>query len=306
VASRTKPTRFWLRSARQAHPCIPAARSARALPSITLRYRGCRECRVLQPAPTASRGVKEAHEQVTTGRAEITGIPCANGFNGFLRALPGEPGFFATVACEGGHRLCKLDTSVGMSGPHDFAVRAQRHSSFRRRPRPSHPASRFVTIAHTPLLPRRDGASFGFDLPDGTSRIFFARGLDDPNHVDKSREMGVYAQGIFAPQGVLPAAPRASKRELICPTTSKSFRFLLIVGEGGSNERSEFESGERGCLQEIKTPHPPSLREGTFSHKGRRKKAPLDVRLHRQPSAQRIGSAMAKRDDDEPSGGDGW
>jgi len=84
---------------------------------------------VLQPPPTASRGVKEAHEQVTTGRAENTGIPCANGFNGFLRALPGEPGFFATVVPE---KLAsqEFDTSVGMSGPHDFAVRAQRHSSF--------------------------------------------------------------------------------------------------------------------------------------------------------------------------------
>jgi hypothetical protein len=174
--------------------------------AITLEERGRRECRVLQPPPTASRGVKEAHEQVTTGRAENTGIPCANGFNGFLRALPGEPGFFATVACaacraQGRHRLCKLDTSVGMSGPHDFAVRAQRHSSFSTSPRPSHPASRFVTIAHTPLLPRRDGASFGFDLPDGTRKKFFARGLDHPNHVDKSREIGVFAQGIFRLKG---------------------------------------------------------------------------------------------------------
>jgi hypothetical protein len=66
--------------------------------AITLEERGRRECRVLQPAPTASCDVKEAHEQVTTGRAEITGIPCANGFNGFLRALLGEPGFLATVA----------------------------------------------------------------------------------------------------------------------------------------------------------------------------------------------------------------
>jgi hypothetical protein len=71
---------------------------------------------------------KEAHEQITTGQPEITGIPCANGFNGFLRALLGEPGFLATVAPK---KLAsqELDTSVGMSGPHDFAVRAPRHSS---------------------------------------------------------------------------------------------------------------------------------------------------------------------------------
>jgi len=30
--------------------------------------------------------------------SRFTGIPRANGFNGFLRALSGEPGFFATIA----------------------------------------------------------------------------------------------------------------------------------------------------------------------------------------------------------------
>jgi len=48
--------------------------------AITLEERGRRECRVLQPPPTASRGVKEAHEQVTTGRAENTGIPLREWF----------------------------------------------------------------------------------------------------------------------------------------------------------------------------------------------------------------------------------
>src|SRR6476659_1504543 len=42
-----------------------------------------------------------------------------------------------------------------------------------------------------------------------------------------------------------------------------------LVGEGGSNERSSFETGE-GFFPRRQTPHPPSLREGTFSHKGRR------------------------------------
>jgi hypothetical protein len=39
-----------------------------------------------------------------------------------FRALPGEPGFLATVIPE---KLAsqELDTSVGVSGPHDFAVR---------------------------------------------------------------------------------------------------------------------------------------------------------------------------------------
>jgi hypothetical protein len=43
-----------------------------------------------------------------------------DGFNSVLRALLGEPGFLAPVV----KRIvtARLDTSVGVSGPHDFAV----------------------------------------------------------------------------------------------------------------------------------------------------------------------------------------
>ena len=59
-----------------------------------------------------------------------------------IRDLPGVPGLIATVAREFVH---ELDTSVGVSGPHDFAVRAG--IARRATPtRPSHPAPRFVTI----------------------------------------------------------------------------------------------------------------------------------------------------------------
>jgi hypothetical protein len=33
---------------------------------------------------------KKAHEQVTTGTPKQSGFSCANGFNGFLRALSGD------------------------------------------------------------------------------------------------------------------------------------------------------------------------------------------------------------------------
>jgi hypothetical protein len=45
------------------------------------------------------KGKKHA-ELVTTGSPKRSGIPCANGFNGFLHALPGESGFLATVTCK--------------------------------------------------------------------------------------------------------------------------------------------------------------------------------------------------------------
>jgi hypothetical protein len=38
---------------------------------------------------------EKAHEQVTTGSPENTGIPCANGFNRLFHALPGEPGLLS-------------------------------------------------------------------------------------------------------------------------------------------------------------------------------------------------------------------
>src|SRR5260370_19383476 len=64
---------------------------------------------------------------------ESPGIPRAMVY-GLYRALPGEPGFLATVAPE---KLAsqELDASVGASGPHVFAVRV---SAVRQRRRHVH------------------------------------------------------------------------------------------------------------------------------------------------------------------------
>src|ERR1700722_6262739 len=56
---------------------------------------------------------------------ESPGIPHAMVY-GLYRALPGAPGLLATVACAPSRRL---DTSVGVSGPHDFARPLQAPSS---------------------------------------------------------------------------------------------------------------------------------------------------------------------------------
>jgi hypothetical protein len=65
---------------------------------------------------------------------------------GLYRALPGAPGFLATVTCAPKR---KLDTSVGVSGPHVFSVRRKVPSS---EALPASTASRpaFVTIAKRP------------------------------------------------------------------------------------------------------------------------------------------------------------
>jgi hypothetical protein len=95
--------------------------------------------RSMRPQPRVQKRVESTRAVVTTVTPEITRHSPRNGFNKLLRALPGEPGLFATVAC--GYRFRRLDTSVGMSGPHDFAVRFK-HLRLRHHPRPPHPAPR--------------------------------------------------------------------------------------------------------------------------------------------------------------------
>jgi hypothetical protein len=59
----------------------------------------------------------------TTGSPEIPGLPCANGFNGLLRALPGDRAFLPPSSA--GNLFRQLDASVEASGPRSFAVRTQ-------------------------------------------------------------------------------------------------------------------------------------------------------------------------------------
>jgi hypothetical protein len=59
------------------------------------------------------------------------------------------------------HRLDKLDISVGISGPHDFAVR-DRRIRLARRPRPPHPAPNVRDDRETPLV--RGGITRDMDV----------------------------------------------------------------------------------------------------------------------------------------------
>jgi hypothetical protein len=51
--------------------------------------------RSVHPQPVC---VGSKHTVVTTSPPETPGIPARNGFNGFLRALPGDEFLFVTVA----------------------------------------------------------------------------------------------------------------------------------------------------------------------------------------------------------------
>jgi hypothetical protein len=115
-----------------------------------------------------------------------------NGFNGFLRALPGDRAFLSPSPH--GFLSAKLDAGVEASGPHDFAVReisalVSRAFRVHRIPR-----SAFVTIAKRPFQRRRDGGGCIADLGKGRSGIFLQMGLDDPNHVDPPQQNSVLAQ----------------------------------------------------------------------------------------------------------------
>ena len=73
------------------HAFTPSRRDApEALMNLSPN-RGRRECRV-PAAPAASRANDETKHTsiVTTGPPRSPGIPARNGFNGFLRALPGD------------------------------------------------------------------------------------------------------------------------------------------------------------------------------------------------------------------------
>src|SRR4029077_1625792 len=101
---------------------------ARALPDFTPENRGRRDSRMRGAHPQPRVRKIKAHEHSHHRYTGPTRHSPRNGFNGLFRALPGEPGFVATII-SGSSR--QLDASVGASGPHGFAVRLQLRSSSR-------------------------------------------------------------------------------------------------------------------------------------------------------------------------------
>jgi hypothetical protein len=75
------------------------------------------------PHPQPRVQLKKHTSVVATGRGGINRPSLRNGFNGFLRALPGDRAFLppSSTRCES--IVANLNASVGASGPHGFAVR---------------------------------------------------------------------------------------------------------------------------------------------------------------------------------------
>ena len=83
---------------------------------------------------------------------------------------------------------------MGAPEPHDFAVRVP---AARQSAQPASAAfhSTFVTIAIRPLCRRGMGA-VNHDFGKNESRIFLREGLDNPNQIDATCEIGFCAQAV--------------------------------------------------------------------------------------------------------------
>ena len=124
------------------HSFAISPRAARVFLNITCppEDRGRRECRA-HDAPAAWWAEKNSHtSEVTTVTPKNARHSPRNGFNGFLRALPGDRACCHRRRRDAEHRH-QLDASVEASEPHDFAVRLPR-PRLKRDQRPPHPAPR--------------------------------------------------------------------------------------------------------------------------------------------------------------------
>jgi hypothetical protein len=131
-------------AARPSCPCI-------------LRPRGRGECRA-PSAPAASRG-KNNTRVSHHGRAGFTRHSRTRMVLTVSFVVSPETGFFVSVPAVMRQHHRPVDTSIGVSGRHDFAVRLTRHSS-KAPKRPPHPAPNVRDDRETPLVQGHGTAGF--------------------------------------------------------------------------------------------------------------------------------------------------
>jgi hypothetical protein len=108
--------------------------------------------RSMRPQPRVQ--IKKAHEHSHHGHTGFTRHSPRNGFNGLYRALPGDRAFLPPSSADIAFR--RLDTSVGVSGPHDFAVRKSALSSLAP-PASTASSPALMTLRNAPLWDRTAG-----------------------------------------------------------------------------------------------------------------------------------------------------
>ena len=111
-------------------------------------------------APVASRAKQKSKRDSHHRSAERSGTPCANGFNGLLRALPGDRALLSPSSA----RCMSIVTDLMPASRHqDHAISPYAFHAVRHRRKGVHriPHPTFVTIAKRPSSRARD-AQFAF------------------------------------------------------------------------------------------------------------------------------------------------
>ena len=168
--------RIQLSNSERMYVRIPAARCARALrhpPSEKKRAQG-------RPGARCTRGlVRKLHKRKRTRAYRFSGnTPAfpAQWFTAYFVLSP-VTGLFCHRRPREAFASRELDTSVGVSGPHDFAVRSARaRQSQALASTASHRT--FVTIASRPSHRVRRRELVALICPTGKAEYFSARGLD--------------------------------------------------------------------------------------------------------------------------------
>jgi hypothetical protein len=175
----------------------------------------------LAHGPPANRKAGGSHHRFS----QIIRHSLRDGFNGVLRALPGDRAFLPPSSARSSRRL---DTSVGVSGPHDFSVRIGivRPRATRAATRCVHriPRPTFVTIAKRPSYRVRDGADHASDL--GPALSIFLK-----NRMSLLRQTGTTGNLRITPTHELPVVQ--DRRS--CVPTKRTRRF------GSCNQRQRIE-----------------------------------------------------------------
>src|SRR5450755_3715325 len=140
--------------------------------------------RALHPRPPVQ---QESTGVSNQGHTAIVRHSLRDGFNGLLRALPGDR---ALLPPSPARRVSVFASLAPASGRQDHTASPSARSAARPRkeiahstPRPPQSRSAFVTIAIRPSG-ERNGTNETTDLGYSGSGIFFETGLDDPNHVE--------------------------------------------------------------------------------------------------------------------------
>jgi hypothetical protein len=132
---------------------------------------------------------------------------------GLYRALPGEPGFLATVI--GGITSANLTPA---SGCQDHTTSPSASALFVKSATTSTASRPYVRDdRETPLCVGRDGGSLMGDLGKSRSGIFFLIGLDDPNQLDPAQQFKLRAQDGIVPDRRFARADCASQSAFCAP-----------------------------------------------------------------------------------------